>query len=716
LRADYPETGDQTMSETPELYADLPPLIKAALAVAASGLPVFPTIDKTPCWSNIELGVARGEGGYKIASTDPDRVIELFSHRRAQEIAVPMGEMSGLMCIDVDLQKGDHVHQWLDDNAWLLETRCHATRSGGRHFLFRHIPGVRFPAQLAPGVDIKAGGTGYICWPGTPGYTLTGDVPVSKFPIDQLRTDGERGPLSLTSWNSATDHELIDKIRSAEDLYPALRSLSMRLPSRRGDGGRPLSRDRQVEVMRAIMDDSEAAHPAHPRHGDWVDRRSKIEDLADSAINRSGVTLTQEDIALLTAGEPFMDIAVRPIGPQQETTPSDIEELVGVVDDDDEIEVMSAASLAGETLPPIEWLVDQMIPMGGTVSLGGTSNVGKTRWLAHLSICLAAGSTEAMGLPASRAASVLWCANEERVEDIKRRLKAASQHMGVASGADIVVRGKATGMLRLIALNEIGTPEIDRESVAKIVGWCRAHGAQVVILDPYVTLSDAMDENSATSAAMLTKAFLLISSLTGAAVIHAHHTPKDRNKDNDWYRADSGAWRGSGAIYSALDCGFTLANWMPAGGEARKRWKTRFLEDELGRFIVLDTGKIREGRPLVPVIYELVGEELPEGFEIGVCRVSSASEAENVLQHSGDDAYLAGELAYHICETMGDGTHTIRDVHGSGIPGWPLTDGDVTAARYDRIKELFDVPVSSELGVVRTTKRGKAWALEVTRD
>jgi hypothetical protein len=406
-------------------------------------------------------------------------------------------------------------------------------------------------------------------------------------------------------------------------------------------------------------------------------------------------------------------VDARPIGPQQETTASDIEELVG---DNNEVEVMSAASLALEVLPPIEWLVDQMIPMGGTVSLGGTSNVGKTRWLAHLSICLAAGNTEAMGLPASVAASVLWCANEERVEDIKRRLKAASQHMGIRSGADIVVRGKTAGMLRLIALNEIGTPEIDRENVAKIVGWCRKHKAQVVILDPYVTLSDAMDENSATSAAMLTKAFLLISSLTGAAVIHAHHTPKDRNKDGDWYRADSGAWRGSGAIYSALDCGFTLANWMPPGGEARKRWKQKFLEDELGRFIVLDTGKIREGRPLVPVVYELVGEELPEGFEIGVCRVSSASEAENVLQHSGDDAYLAGELAYQICEEMGEGVHSIKEIHGRGVLGWPLTDGDVTAARYDRIRELFTDPVSSELGMIRVAKKGKAWALEVVLD
>ena len=237
------------MTETTELYDNLPELIKAALDVAATGLPVFPTNDKTPCWSNIELGVPRGEGGYKIASTDPARVIELFSHRRATEIAVPMGEMSGLMCVDVDLQKGDHVHQWRDDNAsWLLETRCHSTRSGGLHFLFRHIPGVRFPAQLAPGVDIKAGGTGYICWPGTPGYNLIGDVPLSKFPIDQLKSEGERGPLSLTSWNSATDHELIDKIRSAEDLYPALRSLSMRLPLRRGEDGLPLNRDTQSRL------------------------------------------------------------------------------------------------------------------------------------------------------------------------------------------------------------------------------------------------------------------------------------------------------------------------------------------------------------------------------------------------------------------------------------------------------------------------------------
>ena len=36
------------MTETTELYDNLPELIKAALDVAATGLPVFPTNDKTP--------------------------------------------------------------------------------------------------------------------------------------------------------------------------------------------------------------------------------------------------------------------------------------------------------------------------------------------------------------------------------------------------------------------------------------------------------------------------------------------------------------------------------------------------------------------------------------------------------------------------------------------------------------------------------------------
>lgn len=146
-------------------------LVEAALAVAKH-YPVFPTNDKMPCWSNNELGVPKGEGGFKVATQDPDRVVELFSHRRATEIAVPMGAMSGLLCVDVDSHKSLEAAQWLRENwVFLKNTLIHKTRSGGFHFIFQH-PGdnIRFPSTLCSGVDLKAGGNGYICWPGTKGY------------------------------------------------------------------------------------------------------------------------------------------------------------------------------------------------------------------------------------------------------------------------------------------------------------------------------------------------------------------------------------------------------------------------------------------------------------------------------------------------------------------------------------------------------------------
>ena len=315
--------------------------------------------------------------------------------------------------------------------------------------------------------------------------------------------------------------------------------------------------------------------------------------------------------------------SIRPKGPQHETTLKDIETGVEAIEEeDDEYVTLTADSLRKKTLPRIDWLVQGMIPKQGTISLGGTSNVGKTRWLAGLCTALAVGDTTRMGLPqCAHKCTSLWYANEERADDIERRVKAVVLQHGDKQSEPIIVRGKDKGMMRLVAVNEIGTAEIDTANVARIVKQARKVNAQLIVLDPYITLSDAMDENSAVSAGMLTKAFILIATATGAAVCHAHHTPKDRNKDADWYRGDSGAWRGSGAIYSALDCGYTLSHWMPRNFEQRKVWKTKHLELGLSRWVVLDTGKIREGEPLPPIVYELTGQEMDkdEGAPIGVC-------------------------------------------------------------------------------------------------
>lgn len=691
-------------------------LIDAALQVAASGLPVFPTNDKMPAWSNKDLGVGKGEGGYKVATTDPDRVRELFSHRNAKEIAVPMGDMSGMLCIDVDLHKGADTEAWWNDNVvWLEETRCHKTRSGGLHYFFKHVPNIKFPSQLAPGVDVKAAGNGYVCWPGTPGYEVVNDAPLSKFPMDVLNAivRGTGSISSLSSYSSVSDDALIEAIKTAEDLYPALRSLSMRLPHR-SFGGVPLSPAQQVEALQEIMKVSVAADQAHPRHVDWVDRYNKIDALVDSANYKQDPQqwMTEGVVDNIMDGPSIMgDIVSRPIGPQRETKLDDIEQRVAaIVEEDEEFEGFTLSELKATTLPAIEWLIEGMLPVGGIASLGGTSNVGKTRWLASLAACLSVGRTDLMGLPEAEPSGVVWIANEEHTDDIKRRIKAATQHYDIRdSGERIAVRPKTQGTFRLVALNEVGNPELDEENIARLVAYIRRENARCLFLDPYVTLSDAMDENSATSAAMLTKAMILVTSATGCAVIHAHHTPKDRSKDNDWYRGSSDAWRGSGAIYSALDCGFTLANWMPRG-EQRKKWKEKYIDEELSRWVVLDTGKIREGKPLEPVVYELIGEELPEGYEIGVCHVSSAHNAENALLYSGNDEYVASYWANHIFAEFGEGDHHPKDIHErlKDKDGWVIAERDAGRRDWSDLVSMYDEPVASEQGYVEAKKKGRS--------
>ena len=316
-------------------------LVKAALAVAKD-YPVFPTTaKKMPSISNRELGLAKGQGGFKIATQDPDRVIELFSHPKAETVSVPCGPMSGILVVDPDLYKGQHVVDWHEENRhWLEKTLCHKTKRDGRHYIFQWTDKVRFPATLADGVDIKGHG-GYVVWAGSGGYSVHKKLSVKPFPVDALQAamiakGGSGNVLQMDSFNSATDDELIEQIKKATELYPALRSLSYRMPSRRNDDGSHYTEAEMINILENIMDLSVAATPSHPRHEDWVDRRGKIPELVSTAIqkDRRGVDLSPAELLAMQQGESFIQTqemiarSSRPIGPQRETTMSDIESLV----------------------------------------------------------------------------------------------------------------------------------------------------------------------------------------------------------------------------------------------------------------------------------------------------------------------------------------------------------------------------------------------------
>lgn len=730
-------------------------IVKAALAVAKK-YPVFPTTqDKLPALSNeaasklLGRTIAKGEGGFKLATQDPVIINKLFSVPQAATVSVPMGPMSGLLCIDPDLYKGQHVVDWHEKNRhWLEQTLCHQSQRGGLHYIFKWTDEIKFPATLAEGVDVKGHG-GYIVFPPSGGYTVLQDRPIIDVPIEAVReamvAKGGTGNVTmLSSFNDATDQDLIDRIQDASDLYPAIRTLSYRLPSRRQENGSRYTRDEMVNLLNNLMDTSVAADQSHSRHEDWLDRREKIEHLVETAMEKEAhlIPPISEDIASKVLGmKEFIDTqkligaASRPIGPQRETSSKDIErkitemgteakKLGGNVTQPD-FGSRNVSQLNAEIIPPIVWVIPDMIPEGGTVSLAGMSNVGKTRWLASLVVGLAVGDTARIGLPQCEAkVKTLWIANEEHEDDVWRRCKAVARQHGDVASEPITVRGKGAGMMRLVAINESKTLEVDEKNIAILVDEVRRCGAALLIFDPYVTLSDGGgDENSATSAAILTKAFLLIIKMTGVAIMHVHHTPKgSRQEDRDWPRGDSSAWRGSGAIYSALDCGFTLSNWMPYNKEKRKEWKGKYLEEKLSRWVVLDSGKVREGKPIDSAVYELIGQEMDkgEGRDIGVCHLSTEDEAENSLVFTNNDAARASLLGDDMVIALGFGRHTSMAAVAKLMKGNDLMPDLNQSAGKPKLYKLFEETVSCDGGyvtMIRSESGNKKaqWAIQIDK-
>jgi len=144
-----------------------------ALALAAQRIPVFfCNSDKTPACPR----------GFYAATSDPDKLTELFRQHPGPLLAVRTGAASRLDVLDLDLQHSS-ANDWWDENCSnLLLTRVHGTPSGGLHLFFGHVAGLRNSAgKIARGVDTRCEGGYVIWWPGA-GFPVLCDAPIADWP------------------------------------------------------------------------------------------------------------------------------------------------------------------------------------------------------------------------------------------------------------------------------------------------------------------------------------------------------------------------------------------------------------------------------------------------------------------------------------------------------------------------------------------------------
>jgi hypothetical protein len=664
-------------------------LKQAAVALAEDGWWVF------PCKAGTKIPAVRG---YLTAKMSVEEIERWWDKHPDHNIGL-CPETNGLVVLDLDLYK--------DECNWdkpKLKTMAVKSPSGGLHYYFE-AGDHRFPAKFNgyEAVDIKHRGLVVL--------------PPSRFEAGVYHWDNDLSPQELPDWFPTKVQVDVDPMAAA--LMSAKRGT---------DDGRLI--DLVLNAPNEISDRETWLAIGHGLHWEysgtalesqaraaWIDwclrwnEGTDREQLEADAIKMWDNATSPAEV-VSSGRKPATGATVmhflRPKTP----------ELPLVDLNDGEYVAIDGNQLLRTDLPDIDWIIDDMIPAGDLISIAGPSGVGKTRYISLLIACLLTGRTDLMGLPAAnKPISTLYFANEEKGEDLQRRIKAAMHANGLVGGRRSWVRGKDAGRVRFL-MQDQGMLVPNLELLDQIVDKVKRDDIELVIFDPFNTLGGE-EENSAASVDQIISCFQYIAQHTGAAVMFIHHTPKDRSEAPDALSGDSNAWRGSGAIFSALDEGFTLFPFLPTScrvGKASKDNRRKLFQmqrdGQLGRYIVTEHAKQREGETLPATVYRFVSHPVKAGGKpIGALQWVPLTDAEQEMEDalSGVTALAdAGQRvawASALVSMLGEGEHFVtltsidqffRDNH---VEHWDHDGKDKILRNRGRGMKLLEVLASQTRAV-----------------
>ena len=138
-----------------------PLLLKAALAYAKRGVPVF------PCEPGAKRPLTRS--GHWDATTDPRAIERWWKRWPTANVGVPTGKKSGLVVLDVDLGAGGPESLAKLEGASVPAPKTVRVRTGGggTHIYFRYPEGAEIrnsAGLLGSGLDVRGEG-GYVVVP-----------------------------------------------------------------------------------------------------------------------------------------------------------------------------------------------------------------------------------------------------------------------------------------------------------------------------------------------------------------------------------------------------------------------------------------------------------------------------------------------------------------------------------------------------------------------
>jgi DNA-binding transcriptional ArsR family regulator len=107
--------------------------------------------------------------GFNDASSDPERIAELFVRWPGGNVGLKTGRASGTVILDVDPRDGgmETLGRLRAEHGNLPPARLHASGGGGFHYVLGYPEGVKeLPSRIiGPGVEVKADGAGVVLPP-----------------------------------------------------------------------------------------------------------------------------------------------------------------------------------------------------------------------------------------------------------------------------------------------------------------------------------------------------------------------------------------------------------------------------------------------------------------------------------------------------------------------------------------------------------------------
>jgi len=276
--------------------------------------------------------------------------------------------------------------------------------------------------------------------------------------------------------------------------------------------------------------------------------------------------------------------------------------------------------VGAEALPVREWLIQPRLPIGDVTQCVGEPGVSKSTFTLRDALAVATGREDLLrgvdqhgnAISPERlhaGGAVIVYNAEDRVDEMRRRLRAAQLHYGVAK-ADMKHRivlwsGVDHEVLKIMRRDQDRAPLQRAPGADALKRAISEFQATLVILDPQISLTSGGRENDNDDMDAIMQELAVMAARHGVNITVVHHTSKAARGA----AGDMGAGRGGFAAVGKVRSAFTLTN---ATGDRPDEagWGV----DGSERLIRLDYAKIsHDSMPAGPIVFRRLSVPVGNG-------------------------------------------------------------------------------------------------------